>query len=373
MSAQCAIKSLRMPKGNQEITNIVIPALGHTLEKHDAVEPTCTETGTGAYWKCETCSKMFSDEEGQNEIQSPNEISALGHNMTHHPAVASTCEKQGNIEYWHCSQCDLNYSDENGNTVVENVMLPLAAHTLTKTEAKEPTATVDGNIAYWTCSVCNKKFSDEKGTTEVTDVTIPALGTQVENIVKDKVQLTTEAVTQDQAAAQIVAQVKEALKNDDYDVTVAVSNFSAPVAGTANNPQGTNGSITYTVTITSKTGESDTATTEAKTLTIAAKEYVAPSAPTYTITVNGAYVDKNTAKEGETVTVTAPYRYGYTFIGWKTSANLTLANRSPVSFKMPAGNVTIEPVYTYNPIYYPPVDYDPPVISKPETKPEKVE
>ena len=352
---------------------VTIPVHVHSMTQVEEKPATCTEAGTEAYWKCEICSKMFSDEQGQNEIPSPVEIPALGHNMTRHEAVASTCTTHGTIEYWSCDRCDKNYKDEEGNEVADSLEAPLAAHTLTSTEAKAPTATTDGNIAYWTCSVCNKKFSDEKGTTEVTDVTIPALGEQVEEIIEENVQLTTEAVTQDQAVAQIVAQVKEALKNDDYDVTVNVSSFVAPVAGTAEKPEGTAGQIVYMVTITNPENAEDTMTTTAQTLAIAAKEYVAPAAPTYTITVNGAYVDKNTAKEGETVTVTAPYRYGYTFIGWKTSANLTLANRSPVSFKMPAGNVTIEPVYTYNPIYYPPVDYDPPVISKPVTKPEKVE
>ncbi len=374
---ECTVchKKFADAEGTQEIDNIVIPALSHSLKEHPEVPATCTETGTEAYWECtrDTCGKLFSDAEGNKEIVAPETIAALGHNMTRHEAVASTCTTHGTIEYWSCDRCGKNFKDNQGAEIADSLEAPLAAHTLTSTEAKVPTATTDGNIAYWTCSVCNKKFSDEKGTTEVTDVTIPALGEQVEEIIEENVQLTTEAVTQDQAVAQIVAQVKEALKNDDYDVTVNVSSFVAPVAGTAEKPEGTAGQIVYMVTITNPENAEDTMTTTAQTLAIAAKEYVAPTAPTYTITVNGAYVDKNTAKEGETVTVTAPYRYGYTFIGWKTSANLTLANRSPVSFKMPAGNVTIEPVYTYNPIYYPPVDYDPPVISKPVTKPEKVE
>lgn len=361
-------------EGNQEITNIVIPALGHTLEKHDAVEPTCTETGTEAYWECDVCGALFSDEEGENGIEKPVEIAKVPHTLTPVAEKAATCTETGTEAYWECTVCGALFSDEEGKNGIEKpVEIAKVPHTLTATAAVEPTATTGGNIAYWTCSVCDKKFSDENCTTEVTDVTIPALGEQVEEIIKDKVQLTTEAVTQDQAVAQIVAQVKEALKNDDYNVTVNVSSFVAPVAGTAENPEGTAGQIVYMVTITNLVNAEDTTKTKEQTLAIAAKEYVAPTAPTYTITVNGAYVDKNTAKEGETVTVTAPYRYGYTFIGWKTSANLTLANRSPVSFKMPAGNVTIEPVYTYNPIYYPPVDYDPPVISKPVTKPEKVE
>ena len=355
-----------------------IEALGHALEKHEEVPATCTEAGTKAYWECTRCGKLFSDEAGNSAIEAPESIAALGHHMTHHEAVASTCQTHGTIEYWSCDRCQKNFKDNQGLEIADSLEAPLAAHKLSPTEAKDPTATEDGNIAYWTCSVCNKTFSDENGTTEVVEVVIPALGEQIAEVIQEEsIQLTVEDVTEEAAVASLTEQFNKALRSicEGYTATVNVAEggYVAPVAGTAENPKGTPGSITYTVTITKDDNAADTTTTNPQTLAIAAKEYVAPSAPTYTITVNGAYADKKTAKAGETVTVTAPYKFGYTFAGWKTSSNLTLANRSPISFIMPDGNVTIEPVYTYTPVYYPPVDYYPPVISKPETKPEKVE
>lgn len=50
---------------------------GHTLTKVDEKEATTTETGIEAYWKCSVCDKLFSDEDGKNEIEAPVEIPVL--------------------------------------------------------------------------------------------------------------------------------------------------------------------------------------------------------------------------------------------------------------------------------------------------------
>lgn len=349
-----------------------ITRLGHNLVKQDEVPATCTTAGTEAYWSCSRCSKLFSDENGAVEIASPTEITALGHNMTHHKAIPSNCTVNGQIEYWSCDRCEKNFADAEGNTVVETLDAPLASHTLTETEAVPPTTTASGNEAYWTCSVCNQMFADETGSNKLD--TIPVIPS-LEDTVEATTPQTSVNDTTVEAAVQTISNQINALLPEGYTATVNVTEggYTAPVAGTADNLKGTAGSITYTVTITSDTDASDTVTTEAKTLTITAQEYVAPSAPSYTITVSGAYADKTTAKAGETVTVTAPYRYGYRFAGWYTSSNLDLPDRSPVSFVMPNGNVTIEAVYT-RVIYYPTVDYDPPVRpSRPESEPNEVE
>lgn len=43
----------------------------HTLEKHEAVSATCTTEGSGVFWECSGCGKLFSDENGTVEL---NEI-----------------------------------------------------------------------------------------------------------------------------------------------------------------------------------------------------------------------------------------------------------------------------------------------------------
>ncbi|MCI5892617.1 MAG: DUF6273 domain-containing protein [Clostridiales bacterium] len=54
----------------------------HNLVKHAAVPATCTEDGTGEYYKCEgenSCGKMFSDAAGTTEISEIPTFTATGH------------------------------------------------------------------------------------------------------------------------------------------------------------------------------------------------------------------------------------------------------------------------------------------------------
>ena len=73
----------------------------------------------------------------------------------------------------------------------------------------------------------------------------------------------------------------------------------------------------------------------------------------YTVTVNAsgggtATADKNTAAEGESVTLTATPNSGYHFTGWTSSDGVTFANASSESttFTMPAGDVTVTAGFT---------------------------
>ena len=49
----------------------IVPATGHSLIVHEKAEATTSETGTEAYWECSACGKLFSDEDGSNEIEKP--------------------------------------------------------------------------------------------------------------------------------------------------------------------------------------------------------------------------------------------------------------------------------------------------------------
>lgn len=81
----------------------------HTLVHHAAVAATCTETGTGEYWKCEGdngCNKLFSDENAETEIAEVPVISAKGHTEVTDIAVEPTCETDGKTAGSHCSVCN---------------------------------------------------------------------------------------------------------------------------------------------------------------------------------------------------------------------------------------------------------------------------
>ena len=163
------------------LADTVVPATGHTVELVPATEPTCGKEGNTAYYKCTACEKYFSDEAAENEIADKASVivAPLPHTLTAHEAKAATCTEAGNIAYWTCDVCEKVFSDENGKTEItmEETVVP-ATHKLTAIEANEATCTEDGNLAYWMCSDCKKLFSDAEGKTEVTaaDVVVPAKG-----------------------------------------------------------------------------------------------------------------------------------------------------------------------------------------------------
>lgn len=72
----------------------------HTLVKTERVEPTCIENGTEAYWTCSACGKLFSDENGTNEISEPVVIPATG---DHDYGV--DWEKDVTGHWYECSVC----------------------------------------------------------------------------------------------------------------------------------------------------------------------------------------------------------------------------------------------------------------------------
>ena len=70
----------------------------HTLVKTERVEATCANAGTEAYWTCSACDKLFSDENGQNEISEPVVIPATGHTY-------GDWKKDATGHWYECSVC----------------------------------------------------------------------------------------------------------------------------------------------------------------------------------------------------------------------------------------------------------------------------
>ena len=157
-----------------------IPALGHTMEKTEAVIPTCTELGSNAYYTCKVCGKIYKDAAGEQETTTQAEIvQAVGHSLVETSAVAPTCTEKGNNTYYTCKICGKVYKDADGKqgTVAQAEIIPALGHTMTKTGAVPPTHTTPGTNAYYTCKTCHKVFRDELGTTETTpeQETLPRL------------------------------------------------------------------------------------------------------------------------------------------------------------------------------------------------------
>ena len=148
-----------------------LPALGHSMEKHEETAATCTTLGNHTYYFCTTCKKAFLDAAGKRETTVKEQtVDALGHAMVLHDTQAAACGKPGNAKYYTCRICGNSYKDYQGTqaTTPEAETIPALAHLMVKTEAVAPTHTSGGNNPYYTCTRCGKLFQDPEGTRETT-------------------------------------------------------------------------------------------------------------------------------------------------------------------------------------------------------------
>lgn len=85
----------------------------HKLESVRAKDPTCTEAGNRAYWRCVVCGDLFLDEAmTQPTTREDVTIAATDHqNVEHVEAEDATETETGNLEYWYCADCGRYFSD----------------------------------------------------------------------------------------------------------------------------------------------------------------------------------------------------------------------------------------------------------------------
>lgn len=99
------------------------------LIHHDPSDPTCTEKGSIEYWECSDCHKYFTDSLASNSVTDVS-LPALGHllPLIFVDATEATCQKDGNIAHYRCDRCKSAFSDENGNDLIESVLIPRLDH-----------------------------------------------------------------------------------------------------------------------------------------------------------------------------------------------------------------------------------------------------
>ena len=375
-----------------EVTDVTLPMAAHTLTKTDAKAATCTEAGNAEYWTCSVCKKLFSDSEGKNEITAASVvIPATGHtaddsgwnsNGTNHWHVCATCKekfdeaahtggtatcsskavcdvckaeygtttahtfisKHDDTQHWkECSACGAidpanpktNHTFGEWETVTDSTctatgtkkhtctgcdysetgVIEKKAHTTEHHDRVDPTCTTTGSIEYWQCSVCGKMFSDAACTTEVTDVTLDKLphsaGTAWEKDTTYHWHLCTSCGSEvmDKAVHTYGDWVTVA---EATETEAGLRKRTCSVCGYEQTEE--IGILRFTVTVRNGSG-------------------------------SGEY------KSGETVTITADRRSGYTFEKWTVdSGNVTLSKEtdSTTTFTMPAENVTVTASYRYN-------------------------
>ena len=366
--------------------------ISHTLTAVPAKDATCTEDGNTAYWTCSACEKWFSDENGTTEITDKDSVvkKATGHTPSaawsydgdHHWHVCATCKekfdeaahtggtatcsskavcdvckaeygtttahtfisKHDDTQHWkECSICgaiDLenpktNHTFGEWETVTDSTctetgtkkhtctgcdysetgVIEKKAHTTEHHGRIEPTCTTTGSIEYWQCSVCGKMFSDAACTTEVANVTLDKLphsaGTAWEKDTTYHWHLCTSCGSEvmDKAVHTYGDWVTVA---EATETEAGLRKRTCSVCGYEQTEE--IGILRFTVTVRNGSG-------------------------------SGEY------KSGETVTITADRRSGYTFEKWTVdSGNVTLAKEtdSTTTFTMPAENVTVTATYRYN-------------------------
>ncbi len=128
--------------------------LGHNLTGFTKVDPSCTETGTEAYWYCETCQKYYSDAETKNEIAAPVVIPALGHVGVKHDHVPATCTESGWEGEIRCERCDvlLEANEENqpfGHAYIDGVCVVCGEAASTSVDTPSPATGDTSNTGLW--------------------------------------------------------------------------------------------------------------------------------------------------------------------------------------------------------------------------------
>lgn len=110
---------------------------GHSIIKQEKVNATCTKDGIETYYMCSKCKKIFADEKGTKEINSPEIIKK--HRVTYVKAVAATYAKTGMKAHYKCS-CGKLYTDVNCKNETSKIKLIVNKLTVTKTSIKKVTA-----------------------------------------------------------------------------------------------------------------------------------------------------------------------------------------------------------------------------------------
>ena len=98
------------------------PEHQHSLVKIVGEPATCEEDGFADYYLCR-CTKMFSDEAGENEIEAPVTLEATGHTEQILEGKDATCTEAGLTEGKKCATC--------GTTFVAQDEIPAKTHSFT--------------------------------------------------------------------------------------------------------------------------------------------------------------------------------------------------------------------------------------------------
>ena len=263
-------------------TALTIPATGvHTFGTLiDETPATCIAGGMKAHYKCTVCGKYFdADKNETTEEALKTPISPYyGHDFGFWVEEEyATCQTPGRKGYKHCSICNKDY--DASNTVITDFVIPVNpdGHVLGDLVAEVPATCKDTGVkAHRDCNLCGK-HCDPITRKEIADLTIP----------------TTNNHTYGELIPEVPATTEEFGVKEHKDCTVCGRHFDKD-----------GGEIT---------------------------ELKIAKIGTHNVVING---ESNFYKEGESVTVTAEDKEGKEFVGWQDESGKIVSTKKEYTFEV---------------------------------------
>ncbi len=136
---------------------------------------TCTTDGNKEHYKCNVCGDLFEDAGAVNQLTEEKVKIPAGHEYGDLvPKQEPTCTQTGMQAHYKCSVCNKYFDESKTEKTVEKLTIPVNsnAHDFGAWIAEVPaTCVATGTKGHKDCSRCNKHY-DESGN-EITDLTIP--------------------------------------------------------------------------------------------------------------------------------------------------------------------------------------------------------
>lgn len=147
----------------------------HTTTLVPATPKTCTTDGNIEHYKCNVCGDLFADAGAVNQLTEGQVKIPAGHEYGDLvPKQEPTCTQTGMQAHYKCSVCNKYFDESKTEKTVDELTIPINpnAHDFGAWIAEVPATCKDTGVkAHEDCNRCNRHF-DESGN-EITDLTIP--------------------------------------------------------------------------------------------------------------------------------------------------------------------------------------------------------
>lgn len=147
----------------------------HTTTLVPATPKTCTTDGNIEHYKCNVCGDLFADAGAVNQLTEGQVKIPAGHEYGDLvPKQEPTCTQTGMQAHYKCSVCNKYFDESKTEKTVDELTIPINpnAHNFGAWIEEVPATCKDTGVkAHEDCNRCNRHF-DESGN-EITDLTIP--------------------------------------------------------------------------------------------------------------------------------------------------------------------------------------------------------